>query len=145
MIIFVLCELRRWSGEHKLCSVYFERTGKVKWMLEGSDPGYQLPPAHTLFHGPQPRYFNILLGGRMASPPTRDTAPGMASLPTMASSPPLVGLSASDLASITVVVNPGTENQNEAVFRLGVIGLVSQRHNDRNNGGFVGLCAMALQ
>ena len=38
MIIFFAGELRRWKGEHMLYSSYFERTGQIKGLPEGTDP-----------------------------------------------------------------------------------------------------------
>ena len=36
MVKFLLGELRRWQRKQLLNHVFFERTGKVKWMLEAS-------------------------------------------------------------------------------------------------------------
>ena len=36
MVKFLLGEIRRWTGKQLLNHVFFERTGRVKWMPEAS-------------------------------------------------------------------------------------------------------------
>ena len=48
MMKFLFGEFRRWGGRQLLNQVYFERTGRVKWMPEASD-AVPVPVRHTFF------------------------------------------------------------------------------------------------
>ena len=49
MMKFLFGEFRRWGGRQLLNQIYFERTGRVKWMPEASD-AVLVPVKHTFFH-----------------------------------------------------------------------------------------------
>ena len=102
MTIYFLGEVRRWSGEHNLNKILFERSGTLKWFPQSAeDPGYSQPPARTYY----PTRYDAIV---------RPTGTG----PQQMASPPVTP--AADTTQTTIIFNPGVETQQEALMRFGI-------------------------
>ena len=114
----LLGEFRRWGGTQYLNQVYFDRTGRVKWMPEASDV-VPTPIRHTFFTTANSSSRPVVL---LAEPDGKNNAVPQPELPSPAS---------------TNVFNPALESTVEAIMRLAATG-PAPVENDIDLAGLVG-------
>ena len=124
MMKFLFGEFRRWGGRQLLNHVYFERTGRVKWMPEASD-AVPVPVRHTFFHtaisSSRPLVQLAEPDGETDATPDPDAVP-QPELPSPAA---------------TRVFNLGLETTVEFIMRLSTTG-PAPVENDIDDAGLVG-------
>ena len=122
MMKFLLGEIRRWGGMQLLNHVFFERTGRVKWMPEASS-AVPSPVRQTFFHTVQASSSSFSV--QHIQPADSTAAPDAAPQPAVAS-----------------IFNTGLETLIESIMRLSVSGPAPIR-NDMDEFGNIG--GMGLQ